>query len=483
MRAAAMDGVCVIGAGSSGVAACQALQARGIAFDCFETGSAVGGNWRYDNDNGMSSAYRSLHAKSSKRGMQYRSFPMPAQYPNDLSHSVITRYLDDFVDHFGFRDRIRFGTEVVQAEPAESGGWDVTVRRRDTGVTRTERYRAVLVANGHHWDPRYPEPDFPGGEGFTGVRIHSHSYRTPDQFAGKRVLVLGIGNSACDVAADCSQVAELTLLAMRRGAHVVPKYLFGVPIDHLTLMRLGRWVPLRAQGAAVSLLVRLARGKVTKYGLPEPGHRMLCAPPVVSDALLSRLGQGDIVVKPTIDRFDGDVVFFADGSTEHVDAVIYCTGYKISFPFLDQALLNDGLGIDGELGTVPLYRRVVPPALPGLYFIGLVQPIGAIMPVAEVQSRWVTDLLDGLASLPPSTAMGKEIERYGVVTVRRYGPTARHAINVDFLSYCREIARERRAGAARVRRAEIGRTWLSIRRGAARRCWRKHQSIIDGRSL
>jgi hypothetical protein len=499
-----MDGVCVIGAGSSGIAACQALQARDIAFDCFEIGSAVGGNWRYDNDNGLSSAYRSLHAKSSKLGMQYASFPMPDEYPNYLSHSLITRYLDDYVDHFGFRDKIQFDTEVTRVEPASDGRWDVTVRRRGTGVTRTARYGAVLVATGHHWDPRLPEPAFPGAEGFSGVQMHSHSYRTPDQFAGKRVLVLGIGNSACDVVADCSQVAERTLLAMRSGAHVVPKYLFGMPIDHLTLMRFGGRLPLRAQSAAVSVLVRIAQGKVTRYGLPEPGRRMLNAPPAVSDALLSRLDQGDIVVKPTIEAFDGDMVRFADGSAERADVVIYCTGYKISFPFLDRTLLDDRLGIDGELGEVPLYRRVVPPALPGLFFIGLVQPIGAIMPVAELQSKWVADLLAGRASLPAEPAMRTEVARYRELTVRRYGPAARHAISVDFLPYCRAIARERRAGARRARRAgrhaedhaEISLARLSILRRAVRRSWWTRQwrpseagtvlrpisSIIDGRS-
>jgi dimethylaniline monooxygenase (N-oxide forming) len=187
---------------------------------------------------------------------------------------------------------------VTRTDPAPGGGWDVTVRQRDTGARRTERYHAVLVANGHHWDPRYPEPAFPGASTFTGTQIHSHHYRTPEPFTGQRVLVLGIGNSACDVATDCSQVAARTLLAMRRGVHVVPKYLFGMPTDHLTLMRLGTKAPVRLQGSVVALLVRIAQGKVTKYGLPKPDHQMLCAPPTVSGSLLSRLDHGDIVVKP-----------------------------------------------------------------------------------------------------------------------------------------------------------------------------------------
>ena len=430
--------VCVIGAGSSGIASCQALHARGIPFDCFESGSGVGGNWRYNNDNGMSSAYLSLHAKSSRRCLQYAALPMPDNYPDYLSHGLIAEYLDNFVDHFGFRGRIQFRTEVTRVEPASGGGWDVTVRNRDTGAMRTGRYAAVLVATGHHWDPRYPEPAFPGAGTFTGEQIHSHHYRTPEPFAGKRILVLGIGNSACDVAAECSHLAVRTLLAIRRGTHIVPKYLLGRPTDHLTLMRLGTRAPLWLQSLTMALLVRSAHGKVTKYGLPRPDRPVLYAPPTVSDTLLSKLDHGDVVVKPNIDRFAGDRVYFTDGSAEPIDVVIYCTGYKISFPFLDE----DAIGLDGD--RIRLYHRVVSPRLPGLYFIGLVQPIGAVMPLAEIQSEWVADLLQGRTALPSEQQMNHEIARYVAVTARRYGRSARHTIQVDFLAYLREISRERR---------------------------------------
>jgi thioredoxin reductase len=433
--------VCVIGAGSSGVAACQALHSRGIPFDCFEAGSSVGGNWRYDNDSGMSSAYRSLHAKSSRRGMQYAAFPMPDDYPDYLSHEMIARYLDDFVDHFGFRARIRFRTEVTRAEPAPGGGWDVTARQRDTGAEHTGRYGAVLVANGHHWDPRYPEPAVPGAGTFAGEQLHSHHYRAPERFAGKRVLVLGLGNSACDVAAECSPLAARTLLAVRGGAHIIPRYLASRPTDYLTLMRAGTMVPLWLRRLVVALLVRTAGGSVTRYGLPKPGHRLLCGPLAVSDSLLSGLRRGEIVVKPAIERLGRDRAYFRDGSSERVDVVIYGTGYKISFPFLRDSLTG------GRGGEVPLYRRVVSPALPGLYFIGLVQPIGAIMPIAEVQSQWVADLLDGRAALPPEREMNREIASYRAATARRYARSGRYAIQVDFLPYLNEIRKERAAGA------------------------------------
>lgn len=375
--------------------------------------------------------------------MQYAALPMPGNYPDYLSHELVVKYLDDFVDHFGFRRHIHFRNEVIKVTRGMDGDWDVTVRRRDTEAERTGRYASVLVANGHHWDPRYPEPAFPGAGTFTGEQLHSRWYRTPGPYSGKRVLVLGLGNSACDIAADCCQVAARTLLVPRRGAHIVPRYLLGEPTDHLTLMRLGTRAPLRLQRSAVGLLVRTAQGSVTRHGLPKPDHRLLSAPPTVSDSLLSSLDRGDITVKPAIERFEGDRACFADGSAEQVDAVIYCTGYKISFPFLDPALTGT------STTEIPLYHRVVPPRLAGVYFIGLVQPIGAIMPIAEAQSQWVADLLQGRATLPHEQEMNREIARYRTASARRYTRSTRPVIQVDFLAYLREIRRERQAGARR----------------------------------
>ncbi|WP_279579496.1 flavin-containing monooxygenase [Fodinicola feengrottensis] len=200
------DRACVIGAGSSGIASCQVLNARGVGFgfDCFEAGSRVGGNWRYLNDNGMSSAYRSLHINTSRQLMQYAAYPMPADYPTYPGHAQIAGYFDNYVDHFGLREKIAFQTTVESVEPRSGGGFEVNVRAVD-GDRRTDTYGAVLVANGHHWDPRWPV--FPGADGFTGRQRHSHDYKTPDDLADRRVLVLGIGNSACDLAVESSRTA------------------------------------------------------------------------------------------------------------------------------------------------------------------------------------------------------------------------------------------------------------------------------------
>ena len=435
--------VTVIGAGSWGIAACKVLRERGIRFTCFEAGSQVGGNWRYLNDNGMSSAYRSLHINTSKKVMEYASFPMPADYPNYPNHFQIARYFDDFVDHFGLRKLIEFRTEVTRVEPTDVG-WAVTTRHHDTGDVTTGRYRAVLVANGHHWNPRLPEPPFPGADGFTGEQTHAHHYKVPDPYRGKRVLVLGIGNSAADIAVETSTVSERTFLAMRRGAHVVPKYLLGQPFDKLAKSPLTR-LPLGMQRLSMRLMLRVAQGRMPDYGLPEPDHKVLSAHPTVSGDLLNRLGHGDITVKPNVERLDGDKVQFVDGSVERIDAIIYCTGYQISFPFLDESVISVR---DNRVG---LYRRVVDPDHPGLYFLALVQPLGATMPIAEAQAGWIADLLDGTAALPPAAEMHKEIAAYQRRVRRRYVASKRHTIQVDFMAHLREIQSERRRGQARAR--------------------------------
>ena len=214
--------VCIIGAGASGIVAAKTLHERGIPFDCFEKGSNVGGLWRYENDNGAAVAYKSLHINTSRKKMQFADFPMPSDYPNFPHHSLIARYFDSYVDHFAFREKITFQTAVEHVKPLEGGNFRVVTEDRH-GVRRTGLYSAVLVANGHHSLPRLPK--LPGQ--FSGQALHSSRYRSADEMAGRRVLVLGLGNSGCDIACDVARVAERTFLSTRRGAHIIPKYVFG----------------------------------------------------------------------------------------------------------------------------------------------------------------------------------------------------------------------------------------------------------------
>ena len=428
-----MSAVCVIGAGSSGIAACQVLQARGIPFDCIEKGSDIGGNWRYDNDNGMSSAYRSLFINTSRRRMEYASFPMPSTYPDYPHHAQIARYFDDYVEHFGFRERIRFNTAVTEVAPVGDDRWQVTL---DDGSQTV--YEAVLVANGHHWDARYPDPPYPGQDSFEGEQLHSHWYREPDErFQDTNVLVLGIGNSATDIAVETSRHSAMTFLAMRRGAHVIPKYLQGKPVDELSSGMVSR-LPFWATRAMMNVALKQAQGRMENYGLPKPDHKLGEAHPTISSDLLPRIGHGRIRIKPNLERIDGKRVRFVDGTSEEIDTIVWCTGYRITVPFLGSDVL------DTSGNRVALYRRVVHPQRPGLYFIGLVQPLGAIMPIAELQSEWVADLFEGRAALPDVATMREEIESEQRAMRKRYVASPRHTIQVDYHPYMRLLRRERK---------------------------------------
>jgi len=428
--------VCIIGAGSSGIVAAQVLGARGIAFDLFEKGSQIGGNWRFENDNGMSSAYRSLHINTSRRVMAFKTLPMPDHFPDYPDHFQMAAYFDEYADHFGLREKIRFRTEVVKVAPTD-GSWAVTTRS-EGGAESTERYRAVLVANGHHWDPRWPEPAFPGSDEFEGEQIHAHHYREPDVLRGRRVLVLGLGNSATDIAVESSRIADKTFLAVRRGAYVLPKYMNGKPIDE-AVHPLASYLPLAVQRFFAMRGLEIAAGDMTTYGLPKPDHKLFEAHPTVSSELLPRLGHGDIAVKPNIDRYGGGrTVRFVDGSEEEIDLVVYCTGYKMTFPFFDPKVLA------APENRLPLYRRVVSVERPGLFFIGFIQPLGPIMPLAEAQCEWVADLLSGRATLPLAGEMKREISLEERKQAKRFVSSKRHTVEVDFHPYLREIRRERK---------------------------------------
>jgi dimethylaniline monooxygenase (N-oxide forming) len=427
----------IIGAGSSGIAAAKALHERGVPCTCFEASDRVGGNWVFGNKNGMSAAYRQLHINTSRERMEYSDYPMPRTYPDYPHHAQIAAYFDDYVDHFGVRDRIRFETKVHRADRRADGTWELTL---DDGSV--QRFDALLVANGHHWNPRWPEPAFPGSESFAGVQMHAHSYIDNDIFKDGRALVLGIGNSAVDIAVEASYVAERTFLAARRGAWIVPKYLFGRPTDQLPQ---DPRVPFRIRQRVMHNLIRLNAGDPAKYGLPEPDHKFGEAHPTVSGRLLDRIQHGAITPKPNIARLDGDAVEFADGTRERVDVIVYCTGYKITFPFFDEDFIS------APDNRIELFRRVYHPAVENVFFLGLLQPLGAIMPLAEAQAQWVADYLKGEYALPEAPALAADIRRDQEAMRKRYVASKRHTIQVDFDDYLHALAKERTAGAERAR--------------------------------
>jgi Flavin-binding monooxygenase-like len=433
MEAAAARGVAVVGAGSSGLAVLKALREHQVAVECFERGSELGGLWRYENDNGLSGAYASLRTNASRLRMQYPSFPMPASYGDFPHHSEMAAYLDAYADAFGLRPLIRFGTTVERLEPHVGGSWWITL----ADGSRRE-YRAVVVATGLFWSPRLPT--YPGS--FDGTVSHSHEYRTPDRFAARRVMIVGAANSAAEIAVEVSAVAEQTLMSMRGGAHVIPRWIGRAPFDAGDVEPRNR-LPWR-------LLNMIYRGRVVREIGPAPAswppaaHRLLESIPIISSDLLPAVRRGDVVVKPAIDRLSGERVRFVDGSEEPLDHIIYATGYRISLPFLSSSLLS------ANARDFPLYRRIAPLEVGGLFFAGFVDAPGGLLPVVETQGQWIAAVLTGRLRLPPPEQMRRAIERAERRTRQRFPKEGPHSIRCDPHAYRRLLQSDLRRARRRL---------------------------------
>jgi cation diffusion facilitator CzcD-associated flavoprotein CzcO len=408
----------VIGAGVSGLTALKALRDWEIPHACFEASDDIGGNWYFRNPNGRSSAYRSLHIDTSRNAISFADFPMDERYPDFPHHTQINEFLHEYADRFGLKEHIRFDTTVEHVARLDGGGWDID----------GERFDALLVCNGHHWDPSFPE--FPGH--FDGPTLHSHHYIDPNDpldLTGSRVLVVGIGNSAVDIASELGRngVAAQVFISTRSGAWVVPKYVFGRPADQL--FKTNPRLPLGLQRRLARLLPRLVSGRMEDFGLPTPNHHFLEAHPTVSSELLLRLGSGDAIAKPDVAALEGDRVRFTDGTVEQIDAIVYATGYQISFPFFD----GDFISAPGNV--LPLYKRMFKPAIDDLCFIGFGQAIPTIFPFAECQSKLSGRWLAGEWALPTPPEMEREIRRDERRFVKHYNRRPRHTMQLDFYVY------------------------------------------------
>lgn len=422
--------MCVIGAGCSGLAALRELVRRGFDVDCFEQGSRVGGTWRYENDNGRSAAFASLRTNVSRPRMQYPSLPMPSSYGDFPHHSQMAAYLEAYAAAFDLHRHVRFRTLVEQVTPSPDGEWCVAL-----GDGSEYRYESIVVANGHDWEPNWPQ-----FRGDTTARVtHAHQYRTPDAFAGQRVLVIGAGQSGCEIACEISKVASLSLLSSRGGVHVVPRYVLGDPYDDgdRAPFNLLPWSLLRALFASLVTISRA--GRPADYGLPEPRHKLLEQIPAISSDIVPALRRGDVVPVGNIERLEGGFVHLAGGEAVQVDRIICATGYRISCPFLAPELL----GSEDDRRAVPLYRRIVSPQRPGLFFIGLADPPGGLLPVVEAQSAWLGDVLCGAIKLPPPERMWRAIGVGERRSRKRFPDEPPHSIRFDPHAYRRLLARDR----------------------------------------
>lgn len=435
---------CIVGAGSSGLAAAKNLQQAGIPFDCLEREDDVGGNWYYGKPH--SSVYRSTHLISSKPLTEYTDFPMPAEYPDYPGHEQVLEYLRSYARAFGLYDAIEFHTTIERITPAGTPsakcGWDVALA---DGSLR--RYRGVVIANGHNWDPRWP--DFPGR--FDGTVLHSAQYKTPEVLAGKRVLVVGGGNSGCDIAVESAQHAARTFHSLRRGYHYVPKYLAGRPTDQVN-ERFLRWrLPLWLRRRVASLIGRVLVGRPENYGLPRPDHRLFETHPIINSQMLYYAGHGLIRPKPDVAELCGQRVRFADGTLEPIDVIVYATGFNITFPFIDRKYLN------WRDGRPELYLNIFHPQRDELCVVGLIQPDSGQFGLVDYQAQLIARFLAAIDRDPPAAERfrrRKATSRPDLGRGIRYVNSSRHLLEVEHFSYRQRLRREirrlgGRAGAAR----------------------------------
>lgn len=421
-----MKKVAIIGAGPSGITALKNIAAEGLDVVCFEKNTAVGGNWIFSEEKSHSSVFETTHIISSKTLSEYSDFPFSsmenevADYP---SHNELRHYFQAYAKTFCLEQFIRFETEVLHCHLLNDDFWEIEFRNKD-GVQR-ERFSHLVVCNGHHFDPRMPH--YPGD--FSGRFMHSHDYKKAAPFKDQKVLVIGGGNSACDVAVETSRVSQKTMISWRRGYRIIPKFFMGKPSDiHGEKMA---FLPLFVRKKLASLLIFFTSGSNKMYGLQEPDHAFGSTHPTVNDELLYRIRHGKIHPRVDVQELQGNTVLFKDGKREAFDVIIACTGFRISHPFFDKDL------IDFSNGKVKLYKRFIHPEISSLYFLGLVQPFGCVWPLSELQSKIVASELTGKWKRPQNLSkLGpKKLYKEHYKQIE----TGRHTITVDFFIYRKDL--------------------------------------------
>jgi cation diffusion facilitator CzcD-associated flavoprotein CzcO len=441
--AAHAEKFCILGAGSSGLAAAKNFRAAGIPFDCLEREEDIGGNWNFGAPS--SRVYASTHLVSSKRLTEYSDFPMPEDWAEYPSHRQTLEYLRAYAVHFGLYEHIEFKTAVEWMEPlggTRAGPLGVPrgdrVRDADVGwlvrlASGEERiYRGVVIANGHNWDPRWPE--YPGE--FSGEVMHSAEYKTPNILRGKRVLVVGGGNSGCDIACEAAVHADQALLSTRRSYHVLPKFFRGKPIDQCNELLLWLRMPLWARRLTGAVVNHLVLGPAWRTGVPKADHKLFESHPILNSQLHHHVGHGRLQLRPDVQELAGTRVRFVDGREEEVDLIVYATGYRPSFPFIDAAHLNY------VEGTPRLFMNVFHPQRDDLFCIGLIQPDSGQFGLVDYQAQLVTRYLQALSGKPRKAEWLRELKRESAPELGggvRYLKTPRHTLEVEHYSYRRRL--------------------------------------------
>ena len=415
--------VCVIGAGPSGLPAIKNLIDAGISVIAYDYNSDVGGNWIYNENESHSSVFETTHIISSKTLSQYEDFPFRPEVSDYPSHEELRHYFQSYAKHFKLYQHIQFNTLVKSCERKDNGLWEVTTIKDEH--KQVVIFTDLVVCNGHHWEPKYP--NYPGK--FSGSFLHSHQYKKAAPFAGKKVLVIGGGNSACDVAVESSRVSAKTAISWRRGYRIIPKFLMGKPTDVFATKM--RFLPIYLRNFLAGLIAKINNGSNNVYGLQKPSHKFGATHPTINSELLYKIRHGKITPKVEIDHFEGRKVFFKDDTNEEFDVIIACTGFALAHPFFDEKFLNY------REGPVPLYLKMFHPKYENLFFIGMFQPLGCIWPGAEQQSKLLALTIKKAWKRPSNIKY--LCEREVSHPHMRQINTNRHRITVDYHRFMRDL--------------------------------------------
>ncbi len=415
--------VCIIGAGPSGLPAIKNISEAGISVVAYDYNSDVGGNWIYNEKDSHSSVFETTHIISSKTLSQYEDYPFKAEVSDYPSHEELRNYFQSYAKYFNLYRHIQFNTLVKSCVRLDNGHWEVTTIKDEN--EHVEIFTDLVVCNGHHWEPKYP--NYSGK--FTGDFLHSHQYKKAAPFANKKVLVIGGGNSACDVAVETSRVSSKTSISWRRGYRIIPKFLMGKPTDVFAIKM--NFLPIFLRNLLAGFIAHINNGSNKIYGLPEPDHKFGATHPTINSELLYKIRHGKIKPRVEIERFEGKKVIFKDKSIEKFDVIIACTGFVLAHPFFDKKFLNY------SEGPVPLYLKMFHPTYDNLYFIGMFQPLGCIWPGAEQQSKLAALALKESWKRPANIDVlcKREVTHPHMKQIN----TSRHRITVDFHRFMRDL--------------------------------------------
>ncbi len=429
--------IAIVGAGAAGLCAAKHMLEAECDVTIFEIGTCIGGMWVYGNDNKLSSAYKTLHINTARDLTAFKDFAFDPSVQPFPDHRDMAAYLQAYAQHFDIARRIRFKTRVTDVRPAVSHSDEHPRWSIETDCGGAEEFDSVIVASGHLSTP--DEVPMLRDE-FKGEYLHSHDYKDPAQFASKRVCIVGVGNSSCDIASDLCTTAERTVLVGRSTPLIIPKLIFGRPFWDVVKPFYKPWVPQAVRTRAVKFFTWVVHGDMNTLGFAPSAKKVHATS---NATIVNHIKYHRVAVKQGIASISGKQITFSDGHAEMFDTLIAATGYALELPFIKPEIVSV------ENNSLDLYMRIVPPKWRGLYFLGFFNSDSALNWIVEGQIRWIREFELGRAQLPSIGEMREEIAARRAWVQKTFKESARHGIEVEHMPYFGDLRRSMKAAQQR----------------------------------